>query len=781
MGSAIKSMINQKLTIEERTEKARIDELYKKSKPASLGILVVTTIYILLISKKFAWQALLAWYLVMLAVLFCRWLLNRHYVEAQNQSPPKPFWLHMFRFSILVVGLTVGSLNFLFFSHEPISYLLLAIMLPYGIAATALTILVDFISFLLYAITLLTPIIYQTFFFGDIQYMGVAVLTIVMLIAFLKFSKEYNDNFILTMWLRYENKHLLEDLEEEKTKLNNRLGSILNDGSTEIFIADANSLNCLQVNKGAIENLGYSRDEFDNINLLDILNDQDQDSFKELIAPLYNGRWEAIVHKGTNRRKDGTTYPVEARIQLSTLDEPPIVVATVQDITERTEWEEKLVYQANFDQLTGLLNRHYMQSYMQSAFTRARRYNKKVALLFLDLDNFKTINDTLGHDIGDEVLKQTSVRIRDLLRESDTPARTGGDEFTILLENLEKNVHAEIVARKLNNIFNEPFMVKDREVYTTVSIGISIYPDDGHSLDQLMQYADMAMYQAKEDGRNNFRFFSLEMRRTSEELMLVANHLRYALDKDELSLHYQPKIDISRGRIAGAEVLLRWHNPELGNVSPDVFIPLAENLGLINQLGTWVLDGACREAKHWESLAGEKLPVSVNVSPQQFRSGTLLEAVANALKTSGISNSQLELEITESLLLQDSDQPLAVMKTLDEQGINLALDDFGTGYSSLSYLKRFPLQVLKIDRSFIHDLEENRNSRALVEAIIAMGHSLKLEIVAEGVETEEQLNFLRNRNINMIQGYFFSPPVAAEEFRAMLQDESTISRLSGLA
>jgi len=263
--------------------------------------------------------------------------------------------------------------------------------------------------------------------------------------------------------------------------------------------------------------------------------------------------------------------------------------------------------------------------------------------------------------------------------------------------------------------------------------------------------------------------------------MLVANHLRYALEKEELSLHYQPKIDISKGRIAGAEVLLRWHNPELGNVSPDVFIPLAENLGLINQLGTWVLDGACREAKKWEILTGEKLPVSVNVSPQQFRSGTLLEAVESALKVSGISNKQLELEITESLLLQDSDQPLAVMKTLDDQGINLSLDDFGTGYSSLSYLKRFPLQVLKIDRSFIHDLEENRNSRALVEAIIAMGHSLKLEIVAEGVETEEQLSFLRSRNIKMIQGYFFSPPVPAEEFRALLQDESMIVRLSGLA
>gem|GEM_PF-466126 len=776
----IKLMINKQLSIETRIEHDRIDALYERSKTASLTILAVSTIYIAVLAQKYPWQPLLGWYLLLLAVLFGRWLLSRYYDNAENRSTDLPFWLRMFRFGIFAVGFTLGSLNLFFFSQEPLSYLFLAIFFPCGITAGAVTVLLDRVSFFLYVMTLMMPVVYQTMFRGGHVYFGAGVLTLILIVIFLKFSKEYNDNFRLTMQLRYENKNLLEDLEEERNKLNNRLGSILNDGSIEIFIADANSLDCLQVNKGAIENLGYSEDEFDNINLLDVLTDQDPSSFKKLIAPLYNGRWEAVVHKGTNRRKDGTTYPVEARIQLSTLDEPPIVVATVQDITERTEWEEKLVYQANFDQLTGLLNRHYMQSYMQSAFTRARRYNKKVALLFLDLDNFKSINDTLGHDTGDEVLKQTSARIRDLLRESDTPARTGGDEFTILLENLEQNVHAEIVARKLNNIFKEPFMVKEREVYTTVSIGISIYPDDGGSLDQLMQYADMAMYQAKEDGRNNFRFFSLEMRRNSEELMLVANHLRYALEKEELSLHYQPKIDISRGRIAGAEVLLRWHNPELGNVSPVVFIPLAENLGLINQLGTWVLDGACREAKQWEVLTGEKLPVSVNVSPQQFRSGTLLEAVESALKISGISNKQLELEITESLLLQDSDQPLAVMKTLDDQGINLSLDDFGTGYSSLSYLKRFPLKVLKIDRSFIHDLEENRNSRALVEAIIAMGHSLKLEIVAEGVETEEQLSFLRSRNIKMIQGYFFSPPVPAEEFRALLQDESMIVRLSGL-
>ena len=473
----------------------------------------------------------------------------------------------------------------------------------------------------------------------------------------------------------------------------------------------------------------------------------------------------------TNRRKDGSTYPVEARLQISTLDDPPIIVANVQDVTERIKWEEKLIHQANFDQLTGLLNRHYMQSYMHSVFTRARRNQKKVALLFMDLDNFKNINDTLGHDTGDELLKQTAVRILSLLRESDTAIRTGGDEFTVLLENIETTANAEVVAHKLVNIFQQPFIVKGQEIYTTVSIGISTYPNDGASLDQLMQYADMAMYKAKDNGRNNYCFFSPEMCRYSEEQMLISNHLRYALAKDELSLFFQPKFDISKGRITGAEALLRWHNHELGDVSPDVFIPLAENLGLINELGTWVLEGACREAMRWQALSSEKLQVSVNVSPQQFRTGILLEAVASALALSGLPCSQLELEITESLLIHDSEKPLTILKTLHEQGVSLALDDFGTGYSSLSYLKRFPLQVLKIDRSFIRDLETDQNSKALVDAIIAMAHSLELKIVAEGVENEEQLDFLRKRDVKIIQGYLFSRPVSAEKFRALLQAE----------
>lgn len=764
-------MINQQLTVDQRIEKDRIDILYKRSKTASLTLLVISAIYIyiLLINKKFDWLPLLSWYLVLIVVLLGRWLMERFYVRDQGQIRSLSFWLWMFRLGILSVGLTIGSLNLFFFVPEPLSFLLLAIIFPYGITAGAATVLLDYYSFFLYVTTLMMPVVYQTALAGDRLYSGTGVLTCILILFFLKFSKEYNNNFILTTRLLYENKALSENLEEEKNKLNNRLGRILNDSSTETFIVDAETLNCLQVNQGAIENLGYSKDEFTGINLLDIFTDLDRKSLTALLAPLYNDWWKVVVHYGVNRRKDGSTFPVEARIQLSTLDVPPIIVASVQDITERKKWEEKLIYQANYDQLTGLFNRHYIQSYMHSAFTRGRRYQKKVALLYMDLDNFKHINDTLGHDIGDELLKLTANRISSLLRESDAAARTGGDEFTVVLESLEENASAEVVARKLISMFQVPFTIKGQEIYCSVSIGISIYPDDGTSLDQIMQNADMAMYQAKENGRKKFCFFSNEMRRFLEDQVLISNHLRLSLANNELSIFFQPKIDISRNQIVGAEALLRWHNHELGDISPDVFIPLAEKLGLINELGTWVLEAACQEAMRWQEFSSEKLQVSVNVSPQQFRTGILVEAVERALTLSGLPSDRLELEITESLLMHDSDEPLTILQTLHDQGISLALDDFGTGYSSLSYLKHFPLQVLKIDRSFIHDLETSQNSRALVDAIIAMSHSLELEIVAEGVENNNQLDFLRQRGVKIIQGYLFSPPVSADKFLSLLK------------
>ncbi len=764
--------LKQQDRIKQKIELDRLDLLYRQSRSAILTLVAICTLYLYLISAYYPPFVLLSWYAVFIVIAICRlWLTasyNRH--RRSDSSISINLWLKLFRVGIFATGFTVGSLNFFFFPYNLPSYQIFAIMFSVGITAGTVTMLPDFFSFIVYLVTLMLPVTIQVVFIGDRLHSGVTAMICILAFFFIKFSREFINTFDLSMRLRYENRDLIEDLEFERNRLNNRLGRILNDSSTEIFVVSADTLDCLQVNMGAIENLGYSEPEFAMINLLDIFVGLSREEFDKLVKPLYEGTQGTVYFNGSNRRQDFSTYPIEARIQLSTVENPPIIIVNAQDITERSRWEDRLVYQANYDQLTGLFNRHYMQSFMDSAFVRARRARQKVILLFMDIDNFKSINDTLGHATGDEVLKQTADRIRALLRESDTPSRTGGDEFTILLEGLEETRHAEIVARKLVDIFVKPFVVRGREIFATASIGISVYPDDGETLDQLMQYADMAMYKTKELGRNSYSFFSQEMCRVSEEQVRITNHLRNALVNGELSLVYQPKISLDTGRIVGAEALLRWYNPDLGQVSPAKFVPLAENMGFIEGIGRWVLEEACREASIWQTLSSHPLQISVNVSPQQFRAGTLLQTVTETLSKSGLANNLLELEITESLLLQDSDKPINVLQLLHGKGVRLALDDFGTGYSSLSYLKQFPLQVLKIDRSFISDLDSNQSSRTLVKAIVAMAHSLNLEVVAEGIEEKVQLDYLRQLEVELIQGYYFSRPVPADEFHHLLQN-----------
>ncbi len=765
----MRKRIADRETIEQVIERSRVEVLYARTPVVLVTLLIISTIYVILMAEYFPVARTLGWYSVLLGVLAGRWRLHQRYLRQAGSGEIDPdYWLRKFRFWIMLLGLTIGSLSLVFPADPNSSYLFLQSLFPIGILAATVVMLPDFISFFIYVITLLLPIITQVILVGDRVHYGIGLLLVVMGAFLLKFSRETNEHFSSSIRLQSEKQALLEELEREKRKVDDRLERILDDSSNEIFVVDAETLDCLQVNRGAVKNLGYSLAEFTHISILAIFAEADRQDFAELVKPLYDGVSKSVTYRGKFRRKDGTIYPVEARLQLS-IRESPIIVITARDVTERSEWEKKLLYQANYDQLTGLFNRHYMQAYMESVFSRAQRSHSRVGLLFLDLDNFKFINDTYGHAVGDEVLKETAQRIRSMLRQSDTPARTGGDEFTVLLEGLDDVFDAEIVARKLVERFRQPFVIGGREVHTTVSVGICIYPDDGDSLTQLMQYADMAMYKAKVEGRNGYCFFSPELCALSEEQMEISNRLRGALDRGEFKVYFQPIVDINNGRIVGGEALLRWHDRKLGDIPPGKFIPLAENIGLIDQLGTWVLEEACREAVAWRR-DDPQMYVSVNASSRQFRSGRLVDVVKRALANSGLPASRLQLEITESLLLQDSETPFQIFRELNKMGIRLALDDFGTGYSSLSYLRRFPLHVLKIDRSFIRDLEENQNSRALVRAIIAMAHSLNLEVVAEGIENQTQLTFLRRRRVEKIQGFFYSPPVTAEEFRTLLTE-----------
>lgn len=750
----------------------RVRLLYASTWLSILTQWVIAVIFVFTHFGNHPWEKLAGWFVAMSAILVARALLKRAYDASQPGIGSCNAWLWRFRTGVVVTGLAWGVAGLQFFMPEAVAYQGFNVIVLIGLTAGAMVVMVpDFPAFTGYAMSLLLPVTVRTLAQGDELHVTTGLLTILFLAFMLRSCRRFSDSLVTSLQLRYENQSLVETLGQEKKRLDNRLGRILNDGSTEIYIFDAESLVCLQVNAGAAQHVGYSRDELTGRRVFDFLLDGlDADSFGTLVKPLREGQAESVLHRGRNRRRDGTTYDVEARLQLSTEEDPPVFVATVLDITERVQHEQELVNRANFDQLTGLPNRNYMLACMDGAFARARRNGQLVGLMFIDLDNFKNINDTMGHRAGDELLKQAAERIRSIVRKVDTPSRLSGDEFLILLEGLKTPSDVEIIAHKLVSVFEAPFMIESKEIYATSSIGVSLFPNDGDSAEILLQHADTAMYQAKRKGRNDYRFFTLKMRTDAEERLAIESHLRQALNNDELSLVYQPKYDCATGDIVGAEALLRWNNPVLGQVPPDKFIKVAEDTGFIDAIGNWVLQNACAEASRWQLLSSSPVHVAVNVSSRQFRSGRLWDVVERALQMSGLPNHFLELEITESLLMQDAQDTVAILNYLHAHGISLALDDFGTGYSSLAYLKRFPLQVLKIDRSFVRDLTVDSNDAALVDAIIAMAHSLGMAVVAEGVETPEQHRYLQQRHVEVVQGFLFSKPVPAAEFRQLLVD-----------
>lgn len=719
------------------------------------------------------WELLAGWFAAMTLILAGRAVLkfayDHHHPDLTSYTP----WLRRFRAGVLITGMAWGVAGILFFMPEAVAYQGFNLVVLIGLAAGAMVVMVpDYPSFLAYAVSLLLPVAVRTLAEGDELHVTTGLLTILLSAFLFRSGRLFSKSLVTSLQLRFENQELVDSLGREKNRLDNRLGRILNDGSTEIYIFDAVSLACLQVNAGAAQHLGYSREELTRRPVFDfLLDDMDSASFGALVQPLRDGRVESVLHTGRNRRRDGTTYDIEARLQLSTAEDPPVFVATVLDITERVRHEQELIHQANFDQLTGLPNRNYMLMCMGSAFARARRSGQLVGLMFLDLDNFKNINDTMGHRAGDELLKQAAERIKSILRDGDMPSRLSGDEFLVLLEGLNNPSDAELVAHKLVSVFEAPFVIGSKEIYATSSIGVSLFPNDGDSAEVLLQHADTAMYQAKKKGRNDYRFFTLKMRVAAEERLAIESHLRQALKNDELSLVYQPKFDCASGAIVGAEALLRWNNPVLGQVPPDKFIKVAEDTGFIEAIGTWVLRSACIEASQWQALCGSPVHVAVNVSSRQFRGGRLWDVVERALQVSELPHHLLELEITESLLMQDAQDTVAMLNFLHAHGIRLALDDFGTGYSSLAYLKRFPLQVLKIDRSFVRDLSLDSSDRTLVDAIIAMAHHLDMVVVAEGVETQDQLQYLQRRKVEVVQGFLLSKPIPAAEFRYMLLEQ----------
>jgi len=444
---------------------------------------------------------------------------------------------------------------------------------------------------------------------------------------------------------------------------------------------------------------------------------------------------------------------------------------------QRKHAEERAHYLAHFDELTDLPNRTTFNERLEHALARARRTHERLAILFVDLDRFKNINDTLGHAAGDVVLEEIARRMRECVRECDTISRLGGDEFLVLLEEASEPATVTAVAQRLLAAVSRPVRVESQEFHLSASIGISTFPDDSDDAQSLVKHADIAMYRAKELGKNTHQFYSAEINRHTLARVALESDLRRALERDELVLHYQPKVAIDGMRIVGMEALVRWQPPGKAQVAPADFIPLAEETGLIVPIGEWVLKTACRQNRALQELGLAPLRVAVNLSRRQFTHRSLVEDVARALETTGLDPAFLELEITESMVMGDPDGAVRVLRGLKSMGIHLSIDDFGTGYSSLSYLKRFPLDTVKIDQSFIQDLPGDGDDVVITQAIIAMAHSLRLDVVAEGVETAEQLAFLRENGCDEMQGYHFSRPLPADRFLELLRGGPALAAL----
>lgn len=559
--------------------------------------------------------------------------------------------------------------------------------------------------------------------------------------------------------------------ERKRAEVQLKLAAKVFEQSNEAFlIADADN-NIVMVNQAFTVITGYSEAEALGKNPHLMSSDFHDENFYRTMWDSINtyGHWQGEV---LDRRKDGCLYPKWLSIS-RVLDAQGHVINYIgifSDITQHKQDQEHIQRLAHFDALTGLPNRVLLNDRISHALSMSQRSHTQLAVLFLDLDHFKNVNDSLGHRIGDALLVQVAKRLSSIIREEDIVSRLGGDEFILVFQGTDTGGAAH-VAEKLLESVAQPYQIEQHDLVITPSIGIAMFPADGENFESLSKCADVAMYRAKHDGRNNYRFFTQEMQMRSARALQLENALRHALERDQLQLHYQPQVSLQDGSIIGAEALLRWHHPELGIIPPAEFIPIAENSGQILRIGEWVLRTATHQMKSWMDNGLEPMIIAVNLSVVQFRHPNLPELITQILDEVQLPPQYLELELTEGVSMDDPLGAIAVMDRLHDRGIRMSIDDFGTGYSSLSYLKRFRVYKLKIDQSFVRDITDDPEDKAIVSAIISLASSLGLKTIAEGVETSGQLAFLREQGCNEVQGYFVSKPLPANQLEAFVRAE----------
>ncbi len=556
------------------------------------------------------------------------------------------------------------------------------------------------------------------------------------------------------------------------------LSTILEYSSNEIYIIDAKTHRYLYVNKGACKALGYTNEEMLQKTVHDINPYLGKSEITYLQKKIEQG--EKILHRTVHQRKDKTEYHVQSYIYQLTYHGQDAAVIFDTDISEivqlaqeHKKQAELMEYQAYHDTLTGLPNRTLFKDRLQQVIIASKRYKQKFALLFIDLDQFKKINDSLGHHIGDEVLIETAKRFQTILREEDTLSRLGGDEFTVILKNIKTKKDIAKVAQKLINSMKKPLVTKHHTLHISSSIGISTYPDDASTQNDLIKFADTAMYKAKEEGRNNFQFYSSEMTQQAFQRVVLENSLRVAVKEKQFEAYFQPQYDAQKETIVGMEALVRWIHPHVGIIAPGEFIPLAQESGLIIEIDKLVMQQAMEQFSQWYKKGFNPGVLALNLSMRQLNENNFITDLLETMDRYNFKASWLELEVTEGQVMSNPEQSIRKLSRLNKLGIEIAIDDFGTGYSSLSYLKKLPLNKLKIDQSFIRDIPKNEDDIAITKAIIALGKSLNLKLIAEGVETKEQRDFIVQNRCEYIQGYYYSKPLKSEEITGLLEANRT--------
>jgi diguanylate cyclase (GGDEF)-like protein/PAS domain S-box-containing protein len=570
--------------------------------------------------------------------------------------------------------------------------------------------------------------------------------------------------------LRDHGEQLAQEVEARTADLG-RFRKAMDANDDAIFLLNRTTMAFVEVNQTASDLFGYPNGE-----LLEqgprILGMSSTKSLESLFDSVIEGCRANERMEMTVQHRNGQQIPVELHMQAVRSGVDWIIVGVLRDVTLRHAVEKRLHHLAHYDELTGLPNRTLFRETLQRTLGQAVDGGWSVAVMFVDIDRFKDVNDKCGHDVGDELLRQVGARLTGCVRVRDTVGRLGGDEFGLILAMQDGQRGAAVAADKIRTTMRRPFSIGGHLVETSASIGITICPDDALDSETLIKYADTAMYRAKQAGRNTFRFFTPQMNTDVVERLDLEAALRDAIQNEEFVLHYQPKMHVETGRVTGAEALLRWERPGHGLVMPDAFIPALEETGLIVEVGNWVIAAACKQVGQWSGTEVGPIQVSVNVSGRQLLEGRIDEVIGRELQANGIPGSLLEVELTESTLMANTDHTIATLRDLRERGVEISIDDFGTGFSSLAYLCRFPVDKLKIDIAFIRNVTTNADDAAIASAIILMAHSLKLKVVAEGVETEDQLDYLRAENCDQIQGYHFSRPLTAAQLEELVEPHS---------